>query len=292
MSIVQFGQAVLDGLLVGGVYALVAAGLTMIFGVMRFINFAHGALLMVGMYTAYWAWTLAGISPYLSLPLTCAVLFVLGALIERALVHPLLDAPEHNQLLLTLGLMLLLENLALFLFSPDFRTVRIESLEGALAVGPFLLNRPRLIAFVGAILVSTALYLLLQRTEVGRRIRATAQDRDGAQLVGINVKRIYVITFGIGAACAGIAGALITPYFYTAPHVGHVFLLMAFVVVVLGGLGNFLGALVGGLMVGVAESVGALLLPGSLKGLIPFALFVLVLFYRPTGLFGGGSHVA
>ena len=279
-------QAVVNGILLGGVYALVALGLTLIFGVMRIVNFAHGALMMVGMYTAYWIFTLWGINPYLSLPLTMVVLFLLGAAIQRFLIDPILDAPQHNQLLLTLGVMLFLENLALFLWSPDFRTLRLPWLEGAVRAGFLLVNKPRILAFAFALLSTLALYLFLKHTETGKTIRATAQDQVGAALVGIDVRKVNALTFGIGSACVGMAGALVTPYFYTAPQVGHVFLLIAFVVVVLGGLGSFTGALVGGLIVGVGESIGALLLPGSFKELVIYAIFVLVLLYRPTGLFG------
>ncbi|MDR7521937.1 MAG: branched-chain amino acid ABC transporter permease [Armatimonadota bacterium] len=280
------GQAAVTGLLTGAVYALVAVGLTLIFGVMRVVNFAHGALLMLGMYAAYWFHVLLGVNPYLSLPVTFILLFALGAVIQRGLLQPILAAPQHNQLLLTLGVMLIIENLALFLWSPDFRTLRIGWLEGAIPLGALLLNKPRLIAFAGALVLTAALYLFLTFTELGRAIRATAQDRTGASLVGVNVTRINTLTFGLGAACAGVAGALITPYLYTAPQVGHVFLLYGFVVVVLGGLGSFTGALAGGLLIGIGESLGAALLPGSLKELVVYLIFILVLLFRPTGLFG------
>jgi branched-chain amino acid transport system permease protein len=280
------GQAAVTGLLTGAVYALVAVGLTLIFGVMRVVNFAHGALLMLGMYTAYWLFVLWGVPPYLALPVVFALLFVLGAGIQRGLLQPIAGAPQHTQLLLTLGVMLILENLALFLWSPDFRTLRIAWLEGAVRLGPLLLNKPRLIACVGAVALTAALYLFLAFTEPGRAIRATAQDPVGAALVGVDVARINTFTFGLGAACAGMAGALITPYLYTAPHVGHVFLLYGFVVVVLGGLGSFTGALAGGLLIGVGEALGAALLPGSLKELVVYGIFILALLFRPTGLFG------
>lgn len=284
---VSLAQAAVDGLLSGGVYALVSLGLTLVFGVMGVINFAHGALMMLGMYTAYWSFALWGINPYLSLPLTLAVLFTVGATIQRLLVQPVLHAPQHSQLLLTLGVMLFLENLALFLWSPDFRTIRLLWLEGTVAAGPLLIHKARAVACAVAGVATLCLYGFLWRTRLGRAIRATSQSREGAALVGIDVRRVQMTTFGIGAAMAGLAGALVTPYFYTAPHVGHVFLLMAFVVVVLGGLGSLAGALVGALVVGVAESLGALLLPGSLKELAVYVLFLMVLLYRPAGLFGG-----
>lgn len=287
MSIHYVIQALLDGLLIGGVYGLVSLGLTLVFGVMGIINFAHGAMMMLGMYTAYWGFALWGISPYVSLPVTIAILFVIGAVVQRMLIQPVLNAPQHNQLLITLGLMLFLENLALFLWSPDFRTLRLPGIDGTVEWGVFLVNRPRLIAFLFSVAVTVVLYVVLQRTRLGKAMRATAQDREGAVLVGLDVRKVYMLTFGLSTGLVGLAGALTTPFLYTAPQVGHVFLLFAFVIVVLGGLGSFVGALVGGLVVGVAESLGALLLPGSLKEMVVYVLFLLVLLYRPTGLFGG-----
>lgn len=282
-------QAVIDGILIGGVYGLVAIGLTMIFGVMKIINFAHGAILMSGMYATFWIFQILQINPYLSLPLTFAIMFVFGMLIQKVTIQPIQNAPEHNQLLVTLGLLLFLENLALLIFSPDFRSVELPWLRNAIFAGPFALDKPRLIAFAFAVALSLALYLFLKNTSLGRAIRATSQERDGSSLVGVNVNRINRITFGLGSACAGVAGALIVPFFYTSPHAGGAFLLKSFVITVLGGLGNFIGALVGGLIIGVGESVGAIYLPGTLKELVTYIIFIAILFFRPTGLFGGGE---
>ena len=280
-------QAVVSGLLLGGVYGLVASGLTLIFGVLRIINFAHGAVMMLAMYASYWLWVWLGMDPYLSVLLTAPAFFVLGMAIQRAVIEPNRAAAEHNQLLLTLGLALFLENLALVLWQGDFRTLRVPYANASFVIGDALVEMSRLVAAGGAVLLALALFVFLRRTDVGKAIRALSEEREGAMLVGIDVARIRAVAFGIGSACAAVAGALITPFFYIAPDVGESFNLMAFVVVVLGGMGNFIGALVGGLIVGLAESLGAALLPGSLKQLVVFVIFVLVLLFRPEGLFGG-----
>ena len=280
-------QAVVSGLLLGGVYGLVASGLTLIFGVLRIINFAHGAVMMLGMYASYWLWVGVGVDPYGSVLLTAPAFFLLGMGIQRLVIEPNRDAAEHNQLLLTLGLALFLENLALVLWQGDFRTLRVPYANASFVIGDALVEVSRLIAAGGAVLIALALFVFLRRTDVGKAIRALAEEREGAMLVGIDVGRIRAVAFGIGSACVAVAGALITPFFYIAPDVGESFNIMAFVVVVLGGMGNFIGALVGGLIVGLAESLGAALLPGSLKQLVVFILFVLVLLFRPEGLFGG-----
>jgi branched-chain amino acid transport system permease protein len=281
-----FFQAVVSGLLLGGVYGLVASGLSLIFGVLRIINFAHGAVMMLGMYTSYWLFVLLGLHPYLSILVTAPLFFGVGILIERLVIEPNRTAAEHNQLLLTLGLALFFENLALVLWQGDFRTLRVSA--ASFLVGDVLVEVPRLIAAAGAVLVALALWAFLRMTDSGKAIRALSEEQEGALLVGIDVSRIRGVAFGIGSACVAVAGALVTPFFYVAPDVGESFNIMAFVVVVLGGMGNFVGALLGGFIVGLAESLGATLLPGSLKQLVVFALFVLVLLFRPAGLFGGG----
>jgi branched-chain amino acid transport system permease protein len=282
-----FFQAVVSGLLLGGVYGLVASGLSLIFGVLRIINFAHGAVMMLGMYASYWLWVGTGLDPYASVFLTAPLFFALGVGIERLVIEPNRAAAEHNQLLLTLGLALFLENLALVLWQGDFRTLRVPYASASFVIGEALVEVSRLVAAGGAVLIALALFFFLRRTDVGKAIRALSEEREGAMLVGIDVGRIRSVAFGIGSACVAVAGALITPFFYIAPDVGESFNIMAFVVVVLGGMGNFLGALLGGLIVGLAESLGAALLPGSLKQFVVFVIFVLVLLFRPEGLFGG-----
>jgi len=279
-------QAVISGLLLGGVYGLVASGLTLIFGVLRIINFAHGALMMLAMYTTYWLFALAGVDPYLSIVVTAPLFFVVGVVIHRLVIEPNRAAAEHNQLMLTLGLALLFENLALVAWQADFRTVRVAYAVLSFEIGDALVEVPKLIACAGAVVMALALFAFLKTTDVGKAIRSLAEEPEGAMLVGIDVGRIRSVAFGIGSASVAVAGALVTPFFYVAPDVAESFNIMAFVVVVLGGMGNFLGALVGGFIVGLAESLGAALLPGSLKQFVVFLIFVAVLLFRPAGVFG------
>jgi branched-chain amino acid transport system permease protein len=279
-------QAVVSGLLLGGVYGLVASGLTLIFGVLRIVNFAHGAMMMLAMYSSYWLFALGGIDPYLSIAVTAPLFFLLGLVVQKVVIEPNRRAAEHNQLLLTLGLALFLENLALVLWQGDFRTVKSAVSGASFVLGDALVEVPRLIACGGAVLVAFVLFVFLRTTDVGKAIRALAEEPEGAQLMGIDVGRIRAIAFGIGTACVAVAGSLVTPFFYVAPDVGESFNLMAFVVVVLGGMGNFIGALLGGFIVGLAESLGAAFLPGSLKQLVVFIIFAAVLLLRPEGLFG------
>jgi branched-chain amino acid transport system permease protein len=281
-------QAVISGLLLGGVYGLVASGLTLIFGVLRIINFAHGAVMMLAMYTTYWLFTLAGVDPYLSIVITAPLFFVLGVVIQRLVIEPNRAAAEHNQLMLTLGLALVFENLALVLWQADFRTVRVAYAGLSFEIGEALVEVPKLIACAGAVVMALALFAFLKTTDVGKAIRSLAEEPEGAMLVGIDVARIRSVAFGIGSACVAVAGALVTPFFYVAPDVAESFNIMAFVVVVLGGMGNFLGALLSGFIVGLAEALGATLLPGSLKQFVVFVIFVAVLLFRPAGVFGGG----
>jgi branched-chain amino acid transport system permease protein len=279
-------QAVVSGLLLGGVYGLVASGLTLIFGVLRIVNFAHGAMMMLAMYSSYWLFALGGIDPYLSIAVTAPLFFLLGLVVQKVVIEPNRRAAEHNQLLLTLGLALFLENLALVLWQGDFRTVKSAVSGASFVLGDALVEVSRLIACGGAVLVAFVLFVFLRTTDVGKAIRALAEEPEGAQLMGIDVGRIRAIAFGIGTACVAVAGSLVTPFFYVAPDVGESFNLMAFVVVVLGGMGNFIGALLGGFIVGLAESLGAAFLPGSLKQLVVFIIFAAVLLLRPEGLFG------
>ncbi|MGH7266277.1 MAG: branched-chain amino acid ABC transporter permease [Candidatus Rokuibacteriota bacterium] len=279
-------QACVSGILIGGVYALVALGLTLIFGVMRIINFAHGALMMLGMYATFFLYTLAGVDPYLAVFIVGPAFFLLGMALERGVIEPNITAPESNQLLLTLGVALFLENAALATFSPDYRSIRLPYGTRALLLGEAVVNVPRLIAFGCSVALAIALWLFLKYTDAGKALRAAAEEREGAQLQGIDIRRLYAVAFGIGSAVVAVAGCLVTPFLYVTPDVGEVFNILAFIIVVLGGMGSFVGALLGGLVVGLAESVGAAVLPGSLKQLPIFALFVLILLFRPTGLFG------
>lgn len=289
MSLWLFIQSLIDGLLMGGIYSIMAIGLTLIFGVMGIINFAQGALMMLGMYVTYWAFTLAGIDPYLSLPLSAIALFILGALIQKGVLERVMDAPDHNILLITFGIMMIIENTALVLFSPDFRSIMVPWLSETIKMGDYVVSKPKLIAFFISMSVALLLYWFLQKSYLGKAIRGTANNKIGAALVGIKSKRINYITFGLGAAIAAIAGSLMTPIISISPSIGHTFILKTFVVVVLGGLGNVLGAFVGGLIIGVSEALAGAAFSGTLNELVIYVIFVLILIFRPKGIFGGGS---
>ncbi len=280
-------QSLISGLLIGGVYSLVAMGLTLIFGVLGIINFAHGALMALGMYITFFAFDRLGLDPFLSLGLSVPALFLLGAGLQRVVIQRMQDAPAHNQLVLTLGLAIFLENFYLAAFSANPLSVRTEYTQARLLLGDAVVSLPRVYAFLAGLLLGGLLYALLAWTDLGKAIRAAAQEREGAALVGIDVPRIHLLTFGLGAAAAGAAGSVIMPFFTVAPTTGETFNITAFVVVVLGGMGNVLGALVGGLIIGLTEALGAVLLPGASKQLAVFVVFVLVLLFRPEGLFGG-----
>ena len=279
-------QSLASGLLIGGVYSLVAMGLTLIFGVLGIINFAHGSLMTVGMYATFWAFKLYGVDPYVSLVITIPLLFLIGALLHKVVIRPVMDAPEHSQLLVTLGVSLFLQNLALVIFKANPRVVKTGYSGARTFVAGTMISHTRVAAFAGGLVLAGILYLILTRTDLGRAIRAAAEEKEGAALVGINVGRIYLITFGMGTACVGAAGSLIMPFFTVTPTTGETFNIMAFVIVVLGGMGSVLGALLGGIIIGLTESLGAVFLPGSSKQLGVFLIFVLVLLFRPQGLLG------
>lgn len=288
MNSIVLGQTIVSGLLLGGIFALVAVGLTLIFGVMKILNFAHGDFLMLGMYFAFFLSVMFGVDPYVSAIFALPVFFGLGWMIQSLLIRPVLKAPESIQILLTVGLSLFLQNLALFLFSPDFQSLRVSYGSNTFAVWGISVSHVRVIACVIAIAACVGLYLFLGRTDIGKALRACAEERLGSMAVGINVDRMYNIAFGLGIACVALAGILMTPFFYIAPQVGLPFTLTAFVVAVLGGLGSLPGALIGGLIIGVIESIGEILLPSpSMKQMATFSVFLLILLLRPQGLFGG-----
>lgn len=278
-------QAVLTGLLTGGVYGLVAMGLTLIFGVLDIVNFAHGAFLALALYITVVMVNQFGLYPYLALLISVPVMFLLGAGVQRFILSGAIGKPLENQLLITLGLALLIDNGLLLFFGPNPQSVRIPGDTGIGILGG-VANLSRLLAFGVALVLAALIYLLLQRTRLGTAIRAVAASDSGAQLVGIDTRRIYAATFAIGTACAGAAGVLVAPLVTIEPTTGELFNIVAFVVVVLGGMGNVVGALVGGLLIGLTEQLGALYLPGQSPLLSVFVVFVLVLFLRPQGLFG------
>jgi branched-chain amino acid transport system permease protein len=281
-----FLQSLLSGILVGGVYALIGIGLTIIFGVMRVINFAHGDLLMLGMYVTWGVFTLFDIDPYLSLVITAPVLFLWGAMLQKIFINRVLNALPQNQILLTIGLGLVMSNAVMLGFTSDYRILTTSYSSSSIKFLGLSLSQPLLYSFLVTVAITAVLFWFLQTTDTGQAIRATAQDRDAAQLMGINVKRMSVLAFGLGTALAGIAGALLAPTYYIFPQVGGPFTLKAFVVVVLGGMGSIVGATLGGILIGVTESMSAVYVASGLKELVVYVLFLLILLFRPSGLLG------
>ncbi len=278
--------SVLNGLTTGAVYALIALGLTLIYGVLHIIHFAHGAALMVAMYGVYVLKTQLGIDPYLALPIMVPAMFVLGYALQRGIINRASHGKDENILLVTLGLSIVLENGALMLFKSDTRSIETAYTLTTVPIGPAFIALPKLVAFAGALVASAVLLLVVTRTDLGRAIRAVAKEKHGAKLMGIDVDHVYAMSFGIGLACLGAAACFLLPAYYVNPQVGGGFVLVAFTIVVLGGMGSFAGALAGGLLVGVVESLGGLWWGDSLGQLGIFALFIGVLLFRPQGLFG------
>ena len=279
-------SAAINGLLLGGIYTLVACGLTLIYGVLHIINFAHGSMLMLAMFGVYYLLTKLGIDPYASMLVMVPAMYLLGYGLYKGLIGRLASGKDENILLITLGLSILIENLALMFFKGDSRTIAVSYSDRMIELGPTLVPLPKLISFAVAMLLCAALGLFMQRTDMGRAIRAVAKERIGAQLVGIDVDRIFAVSYGIGLATLGAAACLLMPIFYVSPTIGHVFVLVAFTVVVLGGMGSFAGAVVGGLIVGLTESFGGLFLGESLGQIGISLIFILILLLRPSGLFG------
>jgi branched-chain amino acid transport system permease protein len=279
-------QIIVNGLLLGGIYALISIGLTLIFGVVRVINFAHGEFLMLSMYVAYFSYFFLGLNPYLSLIINVPLMFVLGVATDQLIIRPLRNAPSYMQIFATVGLSIVLLNSALFLFTGDYQSINMPFAKKTLVLGGIALSYSRLVIFFSALVVSIGLYLFLQKTDMGKQIRAIAQDRMAAQLMGINLNRVYMVTFGIGSALVAIAGGLIMPVYYVFPSVGVYFVLTAFVVVVLGGMGNMMGALIGGIIIGVTDSLSGYYIDPSLKEVVYFIIFLIVLLVKPSGLMG------
>jgi len=277
--------AILNGLTTGAVYALVALGLTLIYGVLHIINFAHGSLLMLALYGVYFLYTLFGIDPYLALPIAMPAMFALGYVLQRYVIGQMKAAKDENILLVTLGLSIIIENLALYAWKSDTRTINTPYGFSTIDFGIAVIAVPKVVAFAGALVVTGLLWLLMRRTDLGRAIRALAKERQGARLVGIHVEHVFAMSFGIGIACLGAAACLLLPGYYVNPGVGNSFVLIAFTVVVLGGMGSFGGALAGGLIIGVTESLSGLFLGESLGQIGIFLIFIAILLFRPTGLF-------
>ena len=278
--------SLLNGITTGAVYALIALGLTLIYGVLHIINFAHGASLMVALYAVYFLKEHAGIDPYLAFPVVVPAMFALGYGLQRGIINRASHGKDENILLVTLGLSIMLENLALLFFKSDTRTIETTYTLTTVAIGPAMIALPKLVAFVGALVVSGLLVWMMRATDLGSAIRAVAKEKQGARLMGIDVDHVYAMCFGIGLACLGAAACFLLPAYYVNPMVGSGFVLVAFTIVVLGGMGSFEGAFVGGLLIGVVESLGGLYLGESLGQVGIFVIFIAVLLLRPQGFFG------
>ncbi|HEV8615919.1 MAG TPA: branched-chain amino acid ABC transporter permease [Methylomirabilota bacterium] len=281
----MIGQVIISGVLSGALYALVALGLGLIFGVMRVINIAHGPLLMLGAYVTYFLYSRAGMNPFLTVPIAMAVLFVVGVALQRTLVFRVVDAPELSSLLLTFGISIALVNLAQNAFTSDLRAV--EYITGSWLVGGLALSKSRFIAFLFAAAVTGSAFVFLKTTRLGKAIRATSQSREVAMVCGIDVGRIHMLTFGLGSALAAAGGALLAVIVAIQPEMGQVWTFKSFLVIVLGGAGNYPGALLGGLLLGLVEQLASLFLTTQLSEVVAYVLLVVVLLIRPTGLLGG-----
>ncbi len=286
MSFEILAQTVLSGVLVGLVYALVAVGLTLIFGVMDIVNFAHGEFLMLGMYASFWGYALWRLDPLFTLPFTALGLFAFGVLVYRLVIRRIIDAPVLSQIFATFGLMILLRGVAQYLWKPDFRSVDHTVVSGAVTLGGLQLGLPQLTAGIGAVATTGAVLWFLRRTRLGAALEATAADREAAALMGIDGQKMFALAWGIGAACAGVAGALLSTTYPVFPEVGASFILIAFVLVALGGFGSVAGAFWAGILVGVVEVVGGFLWDPAYKLVLVLALYLLVVWLRPQGLLG------
>ena len=284
-------QATLNGIMMGSMYGLTALGLTLIFGVMKVINFAHGSLLMVGMFSAYWLIKLTGIHPYLALLIVPPVLYVFGYYLQDVVIKPVFKAERQTRepatvIIVTTGVWYVLHNLSLMLFGAEYRTVRTAISNKSMALGPYILSIPKFSGFVIAVLATIGLALFMRKTKIGMALRATALDREAANLMGIDQYKVYNIAFGLGTAIAGIAGCVLIPFYYVYPSVGVVFDIRAFIIVVLGGLGSIPGALLGGLVIGLIESVFSQFMASTWTEAIIYAIFLIILFVKPSGFFG------
>ncbi len=279
------GSAI-SGVFLGAIYALVALGLTLIYGVLHIINFAHGSLLMLAMYAVFFLWHLFGIDPYLAMLIVVPGGFLFGYGLQRSVIGKASHGRDEIVLLVTLGVAIVIENAALFLFTANERNVQVPYDLDGIDLGVTFVVWPEIAALAGSLLITLALWSFMTHTDTGKAIRAVAKERQGARLVGINVEHIFAISFGIGTACVAAAASLLAPTYAVNPQFGYLFVLIAFTIVVLGGMGSFVGALVGGFIIGITEQLGRLFLGESLGLITISAIFILILLFRPTGLFG------
>jgi branched-chain amino acid transport system permease protein len=280
-------QTLVSGLLIGGLYAIIGIGMTLIMGVLKIINLAHGQILMVAMYITWVLWTFLGIDPYLSIFITIPLVFVFAEGLSKFLLNPLLEKESilpENQVLMTVGIGMVLVELARTIFSSDYRSVQTSYTDKTLFIGNISLSFPLVIAFVIAIILTIGLFFLLSKTDLGRSIRATAQDKISASLMGVSALKITILTYGLGSALDAAAGSLLLPVYYLYPDVGPIFTVKAFVITILGGMGSPIGAILGGIVLGVAETLGATYLSMGYRDAVGLIIFLLVLVFLPGGI--------
>jgi branched-chain amino acid transport system permease protein len=288
--VIAFIQALIDGVLVGGVYGVIAVGLSLVFGVLGIVNFAQAEFMMMGMYAAWFAWRYLGLDPLIGAVFSFLVGFGIGALAQRFLIQRVMNAPHVSQIFLTVGILIVMENAALLLFGADFRTVQTPYQTQSLQLGPFFVSVPYLAAFGMALVVSVALWLVMARTWIGRAIRATAQNAMAAGIFGVDAKRVYMVAFGLGTGLTAFGGGIILSYSSVSPTSGAQYVVLMFTVVVLGGLGSVMGAIIGGVAVGIIQSLSTLVMPIQVQNLALFVIFIALLTFRPQGLLGGASR--
>ena len=282
----QLLQQLADGLLIGLVYSLVAIGLTLIWGVMNIVNFAHGDFLMLGMFGSFWLFTLFGIDPIFSIPICFVGMFIFGLLIYRFIVRKVMKGPILAQMVVTFGVSIFISNLAVYFWTPDFRLLPATILQGTWHIGGLDLSIPKVAASIGSVIASACVLVFLKKTNIGKAILATEMDRDAALLMGINTDRINALSFGLGSALVGVAGAFLSTYYYIYPQVGGLFGTIAFCVVALGGFGSVEGAMIAGILVGLAQTLGGFFFDPSYKYAIVFSIYLITIWIRPKGLLG------
>ncbi|WP_303852107.1 branched-chain amino acid ABC transporter permease [Seleniivibrio woodruffii] len=284
-------ESVINGILMGSIYGLTAVGLTLIFGVMKVVNFAHGSILMVGMFAAYWFITLTGLNPYLALVVVVPLLYFFGYYMQKIVIKPIFEAEKHVRepitvIIVTTGIWYVLDNLALLVFGAEFRVAQTSVTGKMIDIAEMYFPVAKLIGAGITFLLGVYLYWFLKHSRMGKAVRATSLDREAATLMGIKQSRIYNIVFGMGCACCGVAACVLVPFYYVYPTVGVPFDIKAFVIVVLGGLGSIPGAILGGIIIGIIETVGAQFMAATWTEMLIYAFFLVVLFVKPSGLFG------
>jgi branched-chain amino acid transport system permease protein len=285
-DLVSIANVLIAGILTGLVYGLMALGLSVIFGVARVVNFAHGEMMTIAMYATVVLFTTLNLNPFLAVVPVAAIFFVLGYFLQSMVINPFVTRPDHSQFMLLLAIAIILTNATLIIFGPDARSLRLDSLLESIELGPLLIDRGKLYAAIVAFAASAALFVFFRFTRAGTAIRACADNWLGAKVVGLNVKHLYALAFGLGSACVAVAGCMMILLVDLTPNLGPAYTLLAFVIVIVGGLGSMNGALLGGLLIGVSEALAGLFIVPSAKSMFSFALLILVLLFRPRGLLG------